>query len=86
MQSGFKAAIRARWRVDASARRRFVVRPRENRDAGGIAVEEVPATDGADFALGKETGDRDGTNAFLHDRAVMMSVTKEPFTAAATTE
>src|SRR5262245_32313628 len=69
-----------------SPRLLILVRPRENRHAGCIAMEKIPFSDGTDLALGKKPGDRNVTHPFLHHCAVMMGLPEEAFPATAAAE
>jgi len=69
-----------------SPRLLILVRPRENRYAGCIAMEKIPLSDGTDLALGKKPGDRNVPHPFLHHCAVMMGLPEEAFPATAATE
>lgn len=62
------------------------VRLRENDHTRRVAMQEVPPSDRADLALGKESCRGDGAEPLLHGSTIMMGSTEEPLTAPATTE
>ena len=58
----------------------------EQHGAGGEAVQEVLAADGADFALGEEAGERNVAEALLQQRRVVVRLIEQPRPATVTGE
>jgi len=65
---------------------RLDVRLREQRDAGGIAVEEVAPAHRADFPLGEEPGSRNLAGPLLEDGHIVMRPPEQSAASPATTE
>ena len=51
-----------------------------------IAVQEVATSDRTDFALGKKSRGRDGTEPLLHGSTIVIGVAKESLSTPATAE
>src|SRR6185436_15865218 len=62
------------------------VRLRENNHTRRVAMQEVPPSDRADLALGKESCRGNGSEPSLHGSNIVVGSTEEPLTAPATTE
>jgi hypothetical protein len=62
------------------------IRLRENDYARRVAMQEVPTSDRADLALGKESCRRDGAEPLLYGSNIVMGSTEEPLATPATTE
>ena len=58
----------------------------EQRQAGGEAVDEVLAADGAELALGEEAGDRNGAGLGAEDARVVVGLVKQAGAAAVAAE
>ena len=62
------------------------VRLRENDHSRRVAMQEVPPSDGADLALGKESCRWNGAEPPLHGSNIVVGSTEEPLTSPSTTE
>ena len=58
----------------------------EQGNAGGEAVDEVLAADGADLPHGEEAGDRDRAKELANDRNVVVGLGEEPGATAVASE
>src|SRR5436309_14521143 len=57
----------------------------EQRQRGGIAVEEILFTDGADLAIAEEAGQAQRAKVFLHLAGIVARLAKEPLAASVAT-